>query len=87
MVDPSEKPLARETAAYERLLPTLMKDEGKFALIFGDELLGVFAAYDEALRAGYEKAKLGPFLVKRISGTETVAYFSRNFDRACPISP
>jgi hypothetical protein len=86
MVDPSEKPLAKETAAYERMLPVLMNDEGKFALIFGDNLIGVFAAYDEALRAGYEKAKLAPFLVRRISGAETLAYFSRDIDHACRIS-
>lgn len=85
MSPPENQPLARETQTYERLLPQLMRDEGKYALIFGDDLLGVFAAYDEALRAGYEKAGLAPFLVKRISGSETVAYFSRDIDHVCRI--
>ena len=84
MSNPENQPLARETQTYERLLPQLMREEGKYALIVGDDLVGVFAAYDEALRAGYEKAGLTPFLVKKISGSETVAYFSRDIDFVCP---
>jgi hypothetical protein len=75
--------LEKELAAYRKLLPTLLSQEGKFALIVGDELISVFAAYEDALKAGYEKAQLNPFLVKKISGTETVAYFSRDLRAAC----
>jgi hypothetical protein len=75
--------LSTELATYNRLLPTLMKDEGKFAVIKGDALLGVYDSYSDALAEGYKVAKLEPFLVKKISGTETVAYFSRDVDSAC----
>jgi hypothetical protein len=60
-----------------------MQDEGKYALIVDAELVGIFGTYEDALRAGYEKAKLAPFLVKKISGSETVAYFSRDIDGSC----
>lgn len=76
--------LEKELATYQKLLPSLLKDEGKFALIIGDELIGVFDAYADALARGYEKAKLNPFLVKKISGAETIACFSRDIDNeAC----
>jgi hypothetical protein len=38
----------------------------------------VYGAYEDALKLGYEKAKLQPFLVKKISGAETIAHFSRD---------
>ncbi|HEY4981352.1 MAG TPA: hypothetical protein VII24_05280 [Pseudolabrys sp.] len=79
--------LAKELDTYQKLLPGLMVEEGKYALIFGTELIGVFTDYEEALKAGYDKAKLEPFLVKKISGTETIAYFSRDIDSACHTSP
>jgi hypothetical protein len=78
--------LEKETEIFNKLLPTLMKDEGKFALVIGVELKGVFSTYEDALKHGYEVAKLNPFLVKKISGTETVAYFSRDIDNVCHIA-
>jgi hypothetical protein len=83
----TDTPLAKELETYQKILPTIMTDEGKYALVFGDELLGVFADYEEALKAGYAKAKLAPFLVKKISGAESIAYFSREIDGACHTSP
>lgn len=77
--------LKREMEAYKRLLPGLAADEGKFALIVDDDLVGTFESYADALTSGYEKAGLHPFLVKRISSTEMVAYFSRDVDLACLI--
>lgn len=82
-------PLARELAAYTRLLPSLLSEEGKFALIIGDGLVDVFSTYEDALKAGYQQAKLGPFLVKKIAATETAMYFSRDLHGLCPttVSP
>jgi hypothetical protein len=80
-------PLAAEVKAYEALLPQLLADEGKYALLFGGQLLGIYGTYEDALKVGYEKAKLQPFLVKKISGTETIAYFSRDLSVPCHISP
>ncbi len=77
------EPLELELATYRNLLPTLLADEGKFALIVGEELVGVFGTYEDALKLGYQKAQLKPFLVKKISGAETVAYFSRDLGSPC----
>jgi hypothetical protein len=70
--------LEQELKVYKERLPELLKDEGKFVLIFKKDVLGTFSAYDDALKYGYEKAGLDPFLVKKISGTETIAYFTRD---------
>lgn len=66
-----------EIETYQQHLPQLLSDEGKYALVHGQDLEGVFDTYADALKAGYEKHGLKPFLVKRISAVETVAYFTR----------
>lgn len=78
--------LETELSVYKESLPSLLQDEGKFVVIYKKEILGVFSAYDDALKMGYDKAKLEPFLVKKISGTETIAYFSREIGVPCHIS-
>lgn len=75
--------LKTELEVYNNNLPSLLKDEGKYVVIFKQDVLGTYVAYDDALKAGYEKAALEPFLVKRIAGTETVAYFSREIGGTC----
>jgi hypothetical protein len=77
--------LSTELETFNRLRSQLMKDEGKFAVIKGDKLVGVFDSYSDALAEGYKVAKLDPFLVKKISGVETIAYFSRDIGAACTI--
>jgi hypothetical protein len=79
------EPLEVELATYNELLPSLLKDEGKFALIIGKELVGIYGTYEDALKVGYDRAALKPFLVKKISGAETVAYFSRDLGAPCHI--
>jgi hypothetical protein len=66
-----------ELQTYERLKPTLLAEAGKFAVISGEELLGVYSTYDDALKIGYEKCKLIPFLVKKIQAVEPVNFFTR----------
>ena len=76
-------PLEKELKVYQDNLPALLSEEGKFALIVGSELVGVYSAYEDALKVGYQKAKLAPFLVKKISSTESAMYFSRDVDGSC----
>lgn len=76
-------PLATEIAAYNRLLPSLLADEGKFVLIAGDKKIDVFTSYEDALKAGYQHVGLEPFLVKRISGAESAMWFSRDIGGLC----
>jgi hypothetical protein len=75
--------LEKELQRYNLLLPSLTIDIGRFALIYGDELVGAYASYEEALAIGYERCGLQPFLVKRISETETIAYFTRDLFELC----
>jgi hypothetical protein len=78
-------PLDRELKKYKELLPTLVAEEGKFALIHGAELKGVYEAYLDALSAGYKLAGLNPFLVKRINQVEVNSYFTRDTGSECRI--
>ena len=76
--------LERETETYQRLLHSeLAGQDGRFALIADDRLLGVFDSYNDALMAGYKERQLEPFLVKKIAAVEAVAYFSRELGEQC----
>ena len=69
--------LDREWAAYIASLPELQMQSGKFVLIKGDEVAGIFDSYRDALKAGYERFRLEPFLVKQIAVVEKALQFSR----------
>jgi hypothetical protein len=67
--------LAIEYETYKSKLPELVRHEGKFVLIQGPDVVGIFASYEEALTAGYEKFGLDkPFFVKQISSVEIPVY-------------
>jgi hypothetical protein len=70
--------LEQEMRTYQRELPNLLQHEGKFALVHGDEVAGPYDTYQDALKAGYEKYDLKPFLVKCIQAIEQVQYFTRD---------
>ena len=69
--------LEREMQTYNAKLPELKEHEGKFVLIHGDEVVDVFSSYDDAIKDGYYRFKLDPFLVKRISTIEQAQFVSR----------
>lgn len=73
--------LDTELATYERELPSLLASEGKFVLIQGDQVIGVYDTYRDAVQSGYDRCGLTPFLVKRIQIIEQIQYFTR------PIGP
>lgn len=76
--------LERELEAFQRELPNLLRDEanrGKYVLIHGDEVRGVWPTVDDALEAGYNAFGLDPFLVKEITDAEKPRYFSRSVTR------
>lgn len=75
--------LERELATYEQRLPELQASSGKFVLIKGDGIEGIFDTYADALNVGYQKFKLERFLVKQIGLSEKVLYFSRDLATAC----
>ena len=77
--------LEKELETFKRILPTLLGEEGKYVVISGEEIVGTFSAYDDALASGYEKCGLKPFLVKKIQAIEQIQYYSRDLAFTCPI--
>ncbi|MER2527427.1 MAG: hypothetical protein ABTR07_05820 [Candidatus Competibacter denitrificans] len=75
--------LETELKAYQQLLPKLLAEQGKFALIVGEKLLGTYTAYEDALKRGYEECGIKPFLVKKISAEEQTFFFTRDLGTPC----
>lgn len=69
--------LERELATYTTKLPELKANAGKYVLIHGDDVVDVFGNYDDALKEGYAKFGLTPFLVKQIEAVEHAHFISR----------
>jgi len=69
--------LEKELETYKKKLPELAGSEGKFALVHGDEVVELFNTYEDALKEGYAKFKLDPFLVKQITVLEQIQYITR----------
>jgi hypothetical protein len=78
--------LEKELKTYEEQKQKLLADEGKFVVIHGDKILGIYATYEDALKVGYEKCKLEPFLVKKIQAVEPVNFVSRDIPLGCHTS-
>jgi len=76
--------LEKEQATYARELHRLLASTGKYVLIHEDSVAGTFDTYNDALRVGYDKFGLAPFLVRRIQAVEQVHSFTRDI-RPCPI--
>lgn len=72
--------LEQELATYNAKLPELKEHEGQFALIHGSEVVGVFSTYEDAIKIGYDKFGLDPFLVKQVNTLEQVQFISRFAD-------
>lgn len=70
--------LERELEIYKQKLPELAPEEGKFVLIHGDDFVDVYGTYEDAIKEGYAKFKLDPFLVKQIHSVEQVQFVSRH---------
>jgi hypothetical protein len=76
--------LERELETYKNKLPELVAHEGKFVLIQGEEIVGLYDSYEDAIKDGYAKFGLSPFFVKQIEATEQVHFISRF--TPCPTS-
>lgn len=60
-----------ELDTYQRHRNELLgKAEGKFVLIHGDRILGIFDSRNDAIRQGYQSVGNVPFLVKQIVKVE-----------------
>ena len=71
-------PLEQELKIYKRERKRLLSEsEGKFALIKGREVIGVYASQEDALAEGYKRFGNEEFLVKEITEIEQVNFFTR----------
>jgi hypothetical protein len=79
--------LEREWEVFRKALPEWLADpekKGMYALLANGQFDSVWPTLNEALKAGYERFGLTPFLAQHIAGSdEEAVYFSRNIKR-CP---
>jgi len=62
--------LEKELETYKAKLPELKGSEGKFVLIKGAELVDTFTSYEDAIKEGYARFHLEPFLVKQVQSSK-----------------
>ncbi len=75
MVQVLERELQTYEANRQKLIGT---SKGKFVLIKGLEIAGVFDTHIDAIRQGYDKYGNVPFLVKQVLEVETPQNFTSN---------
>lgn len=70
--------LEQELKTYQKEKEKLLQEsKGKFVLIKGGEIIGVYASQEDALAEGYKKFGNEEFLVKEITEVEPVNFFTR----------
>lgn len=74
-----------ELKTYRENLERLLAEqqEGKYVVIHGTEIAGVWDTYDDALGAAYAKYGLERFLVKKVEANESVQFLNRDIT-PCP---
>ena len=77
--------LEKEIETYNKNYNILAKDAGKFVVIQGDEIVGIYANYEDALKIAYDKFGTKEFLIKKIAATEEVQFFTRDILNPCRI--
>lgn len=65
-------PLADELVTYRDRLRELLKDEGRFVLIKGHEVIGIYESRGEALQQAVGRFRDAPALIKQIVAKEPV---------------
>lgn len=62
----------REVAAFRRELPRLLEqgERGRFALVYGDEVISVWDTRGDAIQAGWMRFGLVPILVQEVQSEE-----------------
>lgn len=76
--------LEKELAVFEKRLPEFTAEhEGQFVLIHGDEVVDFFTSYEDAIKVGYSRFGLDPFLVKQIQAIEQMHFITRLISPDC----
>jgi hypothetical protein len=73
--------LETELAVYRANLDKLLADEEKFVVIKNEEILGTYATFGLALKAGYDRYGPVSFLCKPIHRLEPILFFSHDLPR------
>ncbi|HTX20587.1 MAG TPA: hypothetical protein VMD27_01830 [Candidatus Aquilonibacter sp.] len=80
----NENPLAKDVEAFQKMLPELQKQPGKFAVFVDGALEAVVDNIGQAYKKGFEKAGASkPFLVKQITAIPTIQHFTRMVGFKC----
>ncbi len=74
--------LNKELDTYALNLPSLIASAGKFVVISGENVAGIFDTYNDGLKFAYKEFGLNPFLIKKISPSEHVSFFTRELSFA-----
>lgn len=70
--------LEQELKTYEENKERLLSEaKGKFVLIKGDKIIGIYVSQEDALAEGYKRFGNEEFLVKEITEIEPVNFFTR----------
>lgn len=72
--------LEREMETFTKNAAEMQGHEGKFVLIHGDTIVDFFTSYEDAIKAGYQRFALEPFLVKQVQAVTHAQFISRLFD-------
>jgi hypothetical protein len=75
--------LDHKISTYNAKLTELLASVGKYVLVKGDEIVGIYDTYADALQLGYERFKLEAFMVKQIAPAEKIHFFARELDLEC----
>jgi hypothetical protein len=76
--------LDEELATYRRELPKMLAaHEGQYALVHGQSVDSFWPTKSEALKAGYERFGLRPFLIKKVEAVEPVIDLYVDLNRPC----
>lgn len=79
--------LTKETETYQNNKEDLLRESsGKFVLIKGEKIIGVYDTRNDAIKIGIDKFGNSPFLVKKISEVEETQNFTSNLIKLakCP---
>ena len=59
--------LEQERATLEKRSTELAGNAGQYVLVHGQDVVGLFSSYADAIKAGYRTFGLEPFLVRHLS--------------------
>lgn len=62
--------LMEELFTYKAHLKELLRDEGRYVLIKGREVIGIYADHDDAVREAIDRFGVEPVLIKQIAAKE-----------------